>query len=423
MASNKGFDTRRDLIEGYIALQHIVSSMNYTCGVYLVILHAALERFDQGRREISRNPNPFNQQIDHLNYCHEQLRMNRHTFMRLCALIRTKGVSDSKHVVLEEKVAMFLFVLGHHHKNRTVKFNFMRSGETVSKYFNEVLKAVLQLQGVLLKTPEPIIARCTDDRWRWFQNCLGALDGTYVRVLPPAIDKPRYRSRKGEIATNVLGVCSQDMQFIYVLPGWEGSASDSRVLRDAISRPNGIRVPTGCYYLVDAGYTNGEGFLAPYKGQRYHLSTWREGGAPSNPQEFFNMQHSAARNIIERCFGILKLRWAILRTYSYFPIKTQYRIITACCLLQNLIKREMPVDPSEEDLDETFPNQIEIWEDYIDTIEASDQWTDWRDTLANQMYNECTATSSCGRKGKGKTTSSSSRGRRVWTPKECDVLI
>lgn len=64
-------------------------------------------------------------------------------------------------------------------------------------------------------------------------------------MLAPAVDKARYRSRKGEIATNVLGVCSHDMQFIYVLPGWEGSASDSRVLRDAISRPNGLRVPTG----------------------------------------------------------------------------------------------------------------------------------------------------------------------------------
>ncbi|CAL5324843.1 unnamed protein product [Camellia sinensis] len=56
------------------------------------------------------------------------------------------------------------------------------------------------------------------------------------------------------------------MQFIYVLPGWEGSASDSRVLRDAVNRPNGLKVPTGHYYLIDAGYTNGEGFLAPYRG-------------------------------------------------------------------------------------------------------------------------------------------------------------
>ena len=59
------------------------------------------------------------------------------------------------------------------------------------------------------------------------------------------VDKPRYRTRKNEIATNVLGVCSQDMQFIYMLAGWEGSASDSRVLRDAIFRPNGLKVPRG----------------------------------------------------------------------------------------------------------------------------------------------------------------------------------
>ena len=60
----------------------------------------------------------------------------------------------------------------------------------------------------------------------------------------PEVDKPRFRSRKGEIATNVLGVCSRDMIFTFVLPGWEGSASDSRVLRDALSRPTGLKVPT-----------------------------------------------------------------------------------------------------------------------------------------------------------------------------------
>jgi hypothetical protein len=61
----------------------------------------------------------------------------------------------------------------------------------------------------------------------------------------PEADKSRYRTRKGEIATNVLGVCSPDLQFIYVLPGWEGSAADSRVLRDVVTRPNGLKVPQG----------------------------------------------------------------------------------------------------------------------------------------------------------------------------------
>ncbi|KAL0308813.1 UNVERIFIED_CONTAM: hypothetical protein Sradi_5823600 [Sesamum radiatum] len=90
------------------------------------------------------------------------------------------------------------------------------------------------------------------------------------------------------------------MQFIYVLPGWEGSAADSRVLRDAIGRRNGFVVPRGSYYLVDAGYTNGDGFLAPFRGQRYHLNDWSERHQPTTAEEFFNMRHASARNIIER---------------------------------------------------------------------------------------------------------------------------
>ena len=56
------------------------------------------------------------------------------------------------------------------------------------------------------------------------------LDGTHIRVRVALDDRPRYRNRKGEITTNVLGVCSQDMHFIYILAGWEGSAADDRVI-------------------------------------------------------------------------------------------------------------------------------------------------------------------------------------------------
>ncbi|PPD90307.1 hypothetical protein GOBAR_DD12760 [Gossypium barbadense] len=100
------------------------------------------------------------------------------------------------------------------------------------------------------------------------------------RVRVPTVDKPRYRTRKGDIETNMLGVCTLDMQFVYVLPGCEGSVADGRVLRDAISRKHGLKVPHGCYYLVDVGYTNCEGFLAPFRGQRHHLNEWRQGYQP-----------------------------------------------------------------------------------------------------------------------------------------------
>ncbi|KAH6761255.1 hypothetical protein C2S51_018204 [Perilla frutescens var. frutescens] len=148
--------------------------------------------------------------------------------------------------------------LAHHQKQRTINNNFERSGETISRNFRWVINSIISIQGELLKKPEPIPDGCTDERWKWFKGCLGALDGTHIKVLVPKEDKLRYRTWIGEIATNVLGVCSQDMEFIYVLPGWEGSMADGRILRDAISRRNGLIVPRGSYYLVDDGYTNGE---------------------------------------------------------------------------------------------------------------------------------------------------------------------
>ncbi|KAK2365165.1 hypothetical protein QL285_030112 [Trifolium repens] len=325
--------------------------------------------------------------------CVNHLRVDIRSFRILCCLLRNEGkLKEDGLVCIEEQVAIFLHIIAHHTKNRVIKLLFKRSGETVSRYFNLVLNAILRLHEVLLKAPEPVLEDCLDERWKLFKNCLGALDGTHIQVNVPAIDKPRYRNRKGDISTNVLGVCSRDMQFIYVMPGWEGSASDSRVLRDAISRTNGLKVPTGYYYLVDAGYTNSEGFLAPYRGCRYHRSEWRQGYTPSNKKELFNMKHSMARNVIERTFGLLKMRWAILRSRSFYPIKIQIRIINACCLLHNFIRREMPTDPMEEQLGINMEAQLHN-EDIahaapINTIEGSDAWSTWRENLATGSWNE-----------------------------------
>ncbi|KAL8487679.1 hypothetical protein ACS0TY_024121 [Phlomoides rotata] len=185
---------------------------------------------------------------------------------------------------------------------------------------------------------------------RCCQWCLGALDGTHVEAHVPTGDKGRYRNRKGQISVNVLGVVDTNMKFVYVLTGWEGSAADSRVLRDAINRTSGLKVPRGNYYLCENGYPNCEGFLTPYKGIRYHLSEWTS-RSPQNSREYFNMKHTQARNVVERTFGLLKIRWGILRRSSWYPIKTANQIIMACCFIHNYIRMEMDVDPLEAGLD------------------------------------------------------------------------
>ncbi|KAK4383521.1 hypothetical protein Sango_2724500 [Sesamum angolense] len=108
--------------------------------------------------------------------------------------------------------------------------------------------------------------------------CLGALDGTFIDVRVPEHDKGCYCTRKGQVAVNVLGVCHSKMQFIFVLSGWEGSAAHSRVLRDAIHRPNVYEFLLVSiirnYYLCNNGYAKADGFLTPYRGVRYHLREW-----------------------------------------------------------------------------------------------------------------------------------------------------
>ncbi|XP_047951638.1 protein ALP1-like isoform X2 [Salvia hispanica] len=291
--------------------------------------------------------------------CIDNLRMDRNTFGRLCRILRDRvGLIDQKLVTVEEQVSMFLCVLAHHKKSRIVGYNFMRSSQTVSKYIHIVLRGVLTLHSIFLAKPTPIDESCSDRRWQWFKGCLGALDGTYIHVRVPIADAPRYRNRKGHITTNTLAVCDPQLRFTYLLPGWEGSAADSRILRDAVTRPLGLKVPKGCYYLCDSAYANADGFLTPYKGIRYHLKEWGVGRqAPQTPEELFNLRHTKARNVIERSFAVLKMRW----------------------------EAELG---NETDNDDESDNDNTLGGDHISCVEPTAAWTKKRDDLARAMWAE-----------------------------------
>ena len=90
-----------------------------------------------------------------------------------------------------------------------------------------------------------------------------------------------FRNRKGTISQNALGVVGFDMCFHYVLCGWEGSAHDGRVLKDAHRK--GMPHVRGKYYLGDAAYGISPTCLPPYRGIRYQLKEWgRAGERPAN---------------------------------------------------------------------------------------------------------------------------------------------
>uniref|UniRef100_A0A5B7AZZ1 DUF8040 domain-containing protein n=1 Tax=Davidia involucrata TaxID=16924 RepID=A0A5B7AZZ1_DAVIN len=102
--------------------------------------------------------------------CIEQLRMNRQAFNKLCYKLQTIGqLKDTKNMLIDEQVAIFLHIIAHHVKNRVTKFRFMRSGETISRHFNVALNAVIRLEGELLKKPDPVLVNSMDERWKWFK--------------------------------------------------------------------------------------------------------------------------------------------------------------------------------------------------------------------------------------------------------------
>ncbi|XP_041998246.1 uncharacterized protein LOC121748097 [Salvia splendens] len=177
-----------------------------------------------------------------------------------------------------------------------------------------------------------------------------------------------------------------------MLPGWEGSAGDLRILRDAISRPLGLKVPKDCYYLCDNNYANSEGFITSYKGVRYHLKEWGHGTqAPQTAEELFNLKHSKARNVIERSFAVLKMRWGILRSPNFYPIEVQTGLIIDYFLLHNFTRTHMEVDPYEELVGAQHEDGYGSDHDdpvvpTITTVAPTPMWTKKRDDLAAVMW-------------------------------------
>jgi hypothetical protein len=188
---------------------------------------------------------------------HSQLRMNLETFFQLRNWLQDNTkLCDSRWVTIEEKLLIFISISSTGASNRDTQEKFNRGANTISQYylnyltityilanlliscFHEVIDALLVLykSNVMLPTPDkPTSTRITENYKYvpYFKDCLGVLDGIYIEMQVPIDLQPRYRNRKGILLQNILAVCTFEMQFVYILAGWEGSAHDSRVLSDA----------------------------------------------------------------------------------------------------------------------------------------------------------------------------------------------
>ncbi|KAL0546522.1 hypothetical protein IC582_016433 [Cucumis melo] len=307
--------------------------------------------------------------------CFDCFRMKRITFIGFCEYLKSKtNLKSSRYLTIqekvaifllpfrgqryhlrdfrerrhrprgrEEKVAIFLLIILHNESNCIAAERFQHSSHTISLAFNLVLRKVSKLGGEIIRPPNmdtvPMEIVSNSKYYPFFKvmHCIGAIDGTHVAASILQNEQIPFRGRKTNTTWNIMCVCSFDMLFTFVMSGWEGSANDSRILQECIKNPeNKFPIPNrDQYYLVDSGYSNMPKFLVPFRSQRYHLRDFRERRhRPRGREEVFNYRHSSLRNVIERCFGMLKTRFHL----PPYLIKTQKYISIACCTVPNYIR-------------------------------------------------------------------------------------
>nr|XP_016443140.1 PREDICTED: uncharacterized protein LOC107768521 [Nicotiana tabacum] len=144
------------------------------------------------------------------------MHMSRDVYVRLCQHFRYNGwLIDSKHISVEEKIAIFFIIIGHNERFVVIKRRFQHSLQSVHKYFHEVLDAMMKFANEMI-TPTIFDTNlnipCANNRLRRiFKGAIGALDGTLVHDVIPANQQIVYKGRgKGRCYQNVLAICDFD---------------------------------------------------------------------------------------------------------------------------------------------------------------------------------------------------------------------
>ncbi|KAJ3685961.1 hypothetical protein LUZ61_015125 [Rhynchospora tenuis] len=332
--------------------------------------------------------------------CRDIIRMNPRAFFILCRKLEViGGLKATRQLSVQEQVARFLYILGHNTKHRVMSFFFHRGRATISRDFHRVINALVQLEATYFKQPDgsstPSEITNSHRFNPYFKDCVGSIDGTHFRVKVNSKEAPKYRGRKDIPTMNVLAACTPDLKFTYILVGSPGTASDSKIMKNALGRRYPLTIPQGKYYLVDAGFMLKSGLITPYRGERYHLKEYSV-NPPQNYRELFNLRHSSLRNSIERAFGVLKKRFPIIAsgTEPHYNKETQKLIILACCILHNFL---LDVDPDNEILAEVDRELANARSRNPQAFNGPDEDENdsmlgemIRDRIANEMWNDYT---------------------------------
>ncbi|KAL6548760.1 hypothetical protein OROGR_008526 [Orobanche gracilis] len=304
---------------------------------------------------------------------------------------------------VKTKMAMFLTMVGHNERYRVIKRRFQHSTRTVHICFHEVLLGMMEFaREIVVPTTSDTTSNMSNNQRRLreiFPGAIGALDGTLIHAIVPASHQTAFRGRGGgRCYQNVLGICDFNMIFTFIWAGWEGIAHDSRILKEVAYNPRtGFPLPPeaiNTIFVTPHTLMLGDFWLHIVTQDR--LADFRRRHALTK-EEKFNHAHAQLRNVIERAYGVLKVRFPILKQMAPFPFTTQRNVVIACVAIYNFIRKYNIQDQlfMECNEDTIFNNEEEVegsGEEELDISQWGANSTQYmgalRDEIANSLIND-----------------------------------
>ena len=106
------------------------------------------------------------------------------TICQACRDLQEQGVlQDNINTGVEEQVAMFLHVVGHNQRFRVIHNTFRRSMDTISRYFKQVLFAVGELRGEMIRRPSGQTPPKIRGSPRWYPYFKVSIDNIHFSWL------------------------------------------------------------------------------------------------------------------------------------------------------------------------------------------------------------------------------------------------
>lgn len=250
-------------------------------------------------------------------------------------LMQRPDRSTYSSVPVDKQVLLTIWTLANPEAFRSIgdRFGFANRGMAHYCFMSTCRRITDTLYSDSVLWPSTVDCRRNADEFEkqyGFPGVVGCIDGCHIPIKAPVTDRDSYVNRKGFTSVNFLGVCDHRMKFIYAYTDCPGSVHDAHVLdvsslKQKLSEDSGFNVEH--YHLLgDAAYPLLPGLMVPV----------RDNGHLTQAQVRYNALHSAARAVVERCFGRLKGKFRRLKSLDVTRTDYSSVIIETCIVLHNI---------------------------------------------------------------------------------------